>query len=111
VKILTEWIIKTLLLLVTAYLVPGFKIDSYATAFVVALVLGILNMFVKPVLVFFTLPATILTLGLFLFVINALLLMLAASIIQGFQIESFGTAIIASIVITILSTLLNSVFK
>lgn len=110
-KILTEWIIRTLILLVTAYIVPGFKIDSYTTAFVVALVLGILNMLVKPILVLFTLPATILTLGLFLFVVNALLLMLAVSFVSGFQINSFTTAIIASIVITILSSILNSVFK
>lgn len=110
-KILGEWIIRTLILLITAYIVPGFKIDSYVTAFLVALVLGVLNMFVKPILVLFTLPATVLTLGLFLFVINALLLILAASLVRGFQISSFGTAIVASIVITILSTLLNAVFK
>lgn len=105
-----EWVLRTLILLVTSYFVPGFKIDSYITAFVVALVLGILNMFVKPILVFFTLPATILTLGLFMFVVNALLLMLAASLVRGFQISSFGTAIIAAIVITILSSLLNAIF-
>lgn len=109
-KILTEWIVRTLILLVTTYIIPGFKIDSYTTAFVVALVLGILNMFVKPILIFFTLPATVLTLGLFLFVINALLLMLTASLVRGFQIDSFGTAIFASIVITILSTVLNTIF-
>ncbi len=109
-KLLSEWIIRTLILLVTAYIVPGFNIDSYITAFVVAIVLGILNMFVKPVLVFFTLPATIFTLGLFLFVINAMLLMLAASLVHGFQVESFLTAIIASIVITVLSTVLNAIF-
>lgn len=108
---LIEWITRTLILLVTAYIVPGFKIDSYVTAFLVALVLGVLNMFVKPILVIFTLPATIFTLGLFLFVINALLLMLAASFVRGFQINSFGTAIFASIIITVLSTLLNFIFK
>lgn len=110
-KLLSEWIIRVLILLLTSYFVPGFKIDSYVTAFLVALVLGILNMFVKPILVFFTLPATVLSLGLFMFVINALLLMLTASLVRGFQISSFGTAIIASIVITILSSILNTIFQ
>ncbi len=110
-KILAEWIIRAFILLATTYFVPGFKIDSYTTAFVVALVLGILNMFVKPVLIFFTLPATILSLGLFLFVINAILLVITARLVEGFQINSFFTAIVAAVVITILSSLLNTVFR
>lgn len=110
-KILAEWIIRAFILLVTTYIVPGFKIDSYITAFAVALVLGILNMFVKPILIFFTLPATIVTLGLFIFVINAILLIIAAQFIKGFHIDSFTTALVASIIISILSSLLNMVFR
>lgn len=109
-NIFVEWIIKTLVLLVTAYLIPGFRIDSYMTAFVVAAVLGILNLFIKPILVFFTLPLTIVTFGLFLFVVNAILLLIASAFVSGFHIDSFGTAIFAAIVITIISSLLNAIF-
>lgn len=110
-KILIEWIIKTLVLLITSYLVPGFHIESYTSAFIVAAVLGILNILIKPILIILTLPVTILSLGLFMFVINAILLLIAAQIVKGFQIDSFGTAIIASIVITIIGSLLNWIFK
>lgn len=110
-KILAEWIVRAFVLLVTAYLVPGFHIDSYITALVVALVLGLLNLLVKPILIFLTLPATILTLGLFIFVVNALLLMLASAFVKGFKIDSFFTAIIASIVISILSSLVQVIFR
>lgn len=110
-KILTEWILRTLILLVTAYFVPGFHIDSYITAFVVALVLGILNVLVKPILILLTLPATILSLGLFLFIINAFMLIVASYFVKGFRIDSFLTAIVASLVISILSSILHMVFK
>lgn len=109
-KLLVEWIIKTLVLLITSYLVPGFRIDSYVTAFVVAAVLGILNLLIKPILIFFTLPFTIVTFGLFLFVVNAALLLIASKIVRGFYIDSFGTAIIAAVVITLISSLLNRIF-
>lgn len=110
-KILVELILRAFILLVTTYFVPGFKIDSYTTALVVVLVLAILNMFVKPIFVFFTLPATIVSLGLFIFVINALLLYISANLIQGFSIDSFLTAIIAAIFISVLSTVLNIFFR
>ena len=110
-KILSEWIIRTLILLLTAYFVPGFKIDSYTSAFAVAFVLAVLNMLVKPILLLLTLPATILSLGLFLFVINAILLIIASKLVPGFEIDSFFTAIVASIVITIISSLVNFIFK
>src|SRR3990167_8780826 len=110
-KFLVDLLIRALVLLLTAYLVPGFKIDSYTTAVIVALVLAILNLLVKPLLIILTLPATILTLGLFLFVINAILLLMASALIRGFEVESFGTALIASIVITLISSLLNVLIK
>ena len=106
-KFLVDLLIRALILLLTAYLVPGFKIDSYTTAVIVALVLAILNILIKPLLILFTLPATILSLGLFLFVINAVLLILASKLIDGFKIESFMTAIIASLVITVISSVVN----
>jgi putative membrane protein len=110
-KIFIEWILKTLTLLVTAYLVPGFMIDSYLTALIVAIVLSVLNILLKPVLIILTLPFNIMTLGLFTFVINAVLLYIASQIVRGFHIESFFTAIVAAIVITLVSSLLNVIFK
>ena len=110
-KFLVDLLIRALVLLLTAYLIPGFKIDSYTTAVIVALVLAILNILVKPLLIILTLPVTILTLGLFYFVINAILLAIAAKFIDGFKIDSFTTAIIASIVIAIISSLLNLIIK
>lgn len=110
-KFLADLLIRALVLLVTTYLVPGFHIKSYWIAILVALVLGLLNALVKPILVIFTLPVTILTLGLFVFVINAFLLMIASAFIDGFRVDSFVTAIIASIVITVVSTILNTLIR
>ena len=110
-KLLAEWVVRAFVLLAATYFVPGFKIDSYLTALIVALVLGILNVLLKPVLILLTLPATILSLGLFMFVVNAILLLIAAQFVNGFHISSFGTAILAAIVISLLSSLLNVIFK
>ena len=110
-KLLVELITRMIVLLVTAYVVPGFHIDSYSTALIVALVLGILNMLLKPLLVLFALPATILSFGLFIFVINAILLILASQFIKGFRIDSFFTAIIAAIVISVVSSILSLIIK
>ena len=110
-KFIIDLLIKALILLLTTSIVPGFKIDSYTTAIIIAVVLAILNVLVKPILILLTLPATILTLGLFLFVINAILILIASNLIDGFQIDSFGTALIASLVITIISSILNIIIR
>lgn len=110
-KFLIDLFLRALVLLLTAYLVPGFKIDSYTTAIIVAIVLAILNILVKPLLVILTLPATILTLGLFMFVINAILILIASRLIDGFQVQSFGTAVLASLVITVISSILNILIR
>lgn len=107
-KLIADWIVRALVLLVTAYLVPGFKIESVSTALIVALVLGILNLLIKPLLIILTLPLNILTLGLFTFVINALLLLIASNLVRGFYVNSLFTAIIASIVISIVSAIISS---
>jgi len=110
-KLIIELFIKAFVLLITTRIVPGFSIDSWTSALIVAFILGVLNIFIKPILLFLTLPVTILTLGLFMFVINALLLIIASKLVSGFQIESFGTAIIAAVVITIISSLVNLFIK
>lgn len=102
-------IITTLVLLVVSYLLPGFQINSLVTALVVAVVLGILNTFVKPILVFLTLPINLVTFGLFILVINAFLLVLTSKIIAGFAISSFGTAFWASVLIAAFTWALSKV--
>lgn len=109
-KFLIDLIIKAFVLLVTTRLVPGFVIDSWGTAIVVAVILAVLNVLLKPILVVLTLPVTVLTLGLFLFVVNAILLQIASVFVSGFHINSFFTAIAAAVVITIISTFLNKIF-
>ncbi len=89
-----------------SYILPGIHIDQFFTALIVALVLAILNAIVKPVLVILTLPITIFTLGLFLFVINAGIILLAARFIQGFKVDGFWWALLFSLLLSILTPLL-----
>ncbi len=105
-KTLISWFISALAVLITAYLLPGVHVDSFVSALIVALVLGIINAFIKPILIILTLPIGILTLGLFTFVINALLILLTANLVPGFTVDGFLWAIIFSIVLSIV----NSVF-
>ncbi|MDX1617737.1 MAG: phage holin family protein [Balneolaceae bacterium] len=94
----------------TAKLLDGVKIESFLSAVVVAVLLALVNTFIRPVIVFFTLPLTILTLGLFIFVINAMMLMLVDALIDSFEIKSFSWAVIFSIVLSILNALLFWIF-
>jgi putative membrane protein len=92
---------------VTAYLVPGMVISGWPALIVIAIVWGILTLLFKPILIILTLPINILTLGLFTFVINALLLMLMGKIVPGFGIANFGTALIAAIILAIVNVFLS----
>ncbi|MBQ0786964.1 MAG: phage holin family protein [Oceanihabitans sp.] len=89
----------------------GVELDGYVTAIVVAVVLSILNLIVKPILVILTLPITIVTLGLFMFVINACIILLADNFIDGFAVRSFWTAMLFSVLLSILQSLLQSFLK
>ncbi len=110
IKVIGNIVITALVLLAITYLLPGkFVIDSVLTALVVALVLGVLNTFIKPLLVLLTLPINLVTFGLFIFVINAFLLMVTDYLISGFEIVSFGYAFLASILIAIFTSFLNKV--
>ena len=104
---LLTWLVAALSLLITAYLVPGFEFDSFSTAAIAALILGLVNAIVRPILVILTLPLTVLTLGLFLFVVNALMLWLVAFFTPGFTVAGFLPALLASVVVTFVSTLLS----
>jgi putative membrane protein len=111
-KFLQSWAINTLAVLVAVYVVPGlrFKDDSLWTPLVTSLVLGILNAFIRPVLMILALPLLIFTLGLFTLVINALLLYFVSFLLSShFEVDSFGAALLGALVISIVSVLLNLV--
>ena len=109
-QFLTNILVTAIIVFATAYLVPGFKVESFWTAVVVALVLAVLNAFVKPILTILTLPITLLTLGLFSLVISAVILLLTTWLVPGFSIEPFWMAFPAAIVIAIFSAV-ASIFK
>ncbi|GHA60993.1 phage holin family protein [Pontibacter akesuensis] len=96
--------------MLAAYLLPGVDIDGFLTAIILALVLAVLNAVVRPVLVFLTIPVTILTLGLFLLVINAVIILLASWMIEGFEVAGFISALLFSIVISIVVAILDMIF-
>lgn len=93
-----------------AYLLPGVEIDNFLTALILALVLAVLNAIVRPILVFLTIPITILTLGLFLLVINALIILLADYLIAGFDVAGFLWALVFGLVLAVLSAILDAIF-
>lgn len=105
---LLHWLILTVTILIVSHLYTGIRVADLPTAIVAAGVLGILNAVIRPVLQFFALPITFLTLGVFYFVINGLMLYWTASLVRGFAVRSFGAAIIGSIFISLLSLVLNS---
>ncbi|HAO47691.1 MAG TPA: phage holin family protein [Ferruginibacter sp.] len=106
-----KWLIKILVcsvnVFVLAYILPGVEIVSFFTAIVVAVVLSLLDAFVKPLLVLFTLPATILTLGLFLFVINAGIILLDAYFVHGFKVDSFWHALLFGALLSFFNSLVH----
>lgn len=106
---LVHWLVMAVALLVTTRLVGGVQVNSYATLAVAALVIGFVNALVKPVLLILTLPLTLLTLGLFYLVVNGACLMLAAALVPGFSVNSWGSAIIGALVLSILGWLLSRV--
>ena len=100
---LLVWLINALALLALPYLVPSVHVDTFFTALVAALVLGLVNALVRPILVLLTLPVTLVTLGLFIFVINALLFWFVASFVQGFTVGGFWSAFFGAIVYALVS--------
>jgi putative membrane protein len=106
-SLLARWIVNAAALMLVAYLYPGVSVDSFPAALLAALVLGLVNAVVRPILVILTLPVTLLTLGLFIFVINALLFWLVAEVVGGFHVGGFGAALLGSILYSVI-TLLTS---
>lgn len=107
VGLLVMWLASAGAVWLTAELVPGVRVASFATALGVALVLGLLNAVVRPLLVVLTLPVTVLTLGLFLLVVNAAVLALCAWFLPGFAIAGFWNALVAALVLTLVSTVIG----
>ena len=110
-----KWILKLFLtalaVLLLANILPGVAVTSYAYAVWVAVVIGLLNGFVRPLLIFLTLPATLITLGLFLFIINACIILIAANFLGGFTVESFWWALLFSLLLSFLQSVLHSFLK
>jgi putative membrane protein len=109
--ILARWLILTAAILVTSYVMQGIEVENFFSAFLAAAVLGILNVFFRPILLILTLPINILSLGLFTFVINALLLMMASGVISGFVVRGFWSAVFGSLLISVVSWVLNSLLN
>ncbi len=109
-RLLAIWIINGLALLALPYIVPSIRVASFGTALWLALVLGLINTVLRPVLILLTLPVTLLTLGLFIFVINALLFQLASHLVGGFSVGGFGPALLGSIAYSVISWALSAIF-
>ena len=104
-KLLLRLLVTAALVLLIANFLSGVHVTSFTTAIIVAVVLGLLNLFIKPILVILTLPVTVVTLGLFLLVINAIIILLCTNIVGGFAVDSFWTALLFSIILSILQSI------
>ena len=99
--LLLKWIVLTLIVIFAAWVIPGIEVDNFVSAMLVCIILALINTFIKPLIQLITLPVTVLTLGLFSLVINALMLMLAGWIAPGFEVEGFLSALIGSILLSL----------
>ena len=104
---ITKTIVMTLAVLIASYIMDGVKVDNVFVAILAAVVISLLNNFIRPILIVLTLPFTILSMGLFLLVINALIIIMASKIVPDFYVDGFGTALIFSLMITLLNYLLD----
>ncbi|KIA87360.1 phage holin family protein [Flavobacterium sp. AED] len=108
-NLLIRILVTSGLVLLISHFMPGVHVAGFTTALIVAVVLGLLNIFIKPILVILTLPVTILTLGLFLLVINALIILLCTNIVGGFSVDSFWTAFLFSIILSVSQSIMNGI--
>lgn len=109
-RILLVWLVNAAALFALPYVFPWVQVDGFSTALVAALVLGLVNALIRPLLVLLTLPATLLTLGLFIFVINGLLFWAVGSFVDGFHVNGFWSGVFGAIVYSLISWLLSSLF-
>jgi putative membrane protein len=111
VKLLAKWVLSAAALLLVAYIYSGVEVKTFGAAMIAALVIGLLNTIVRPNLVVLTLPVTVVTLGLFLFIINALMFWAAASVLDGFHVQGFVAALIGSLIYTVLGMVIESALE
>ncbi|MDD2732368.1 MAG: phage holin family protein [Desulfuromonadaceae bacterium] len=109
-RIVLKWALNSLALFIVMKLIPGIHIDQFQDLLLATLVIGLLNVFLRPIIVLLTLPVTLLTLGLFTFVINGLMFFLAAHLVSGFHVTGFGAAFIAALLFSLISSVLNMLF-
>ena len=107
-RLLLKWLLSAASLLFVAYIYSGVEVKSFTSALIAAFVIGLFNVVLRPVLVVLTLPVTIVTVGLFLFIINALMFWAAASVLDGFQVRGFGAALLGSLIYSALGLLIES---
>ena len=110
-KIIVRWLLLAAALLLVAQVYSGVRVDDFASALIAALVLGLLNTLLRPILVLLTLPVTLLTLGLFLFVINALMFYFAAQLLRGFHVDGFGAALIGSLLYSLCGLVVDAAME
>ncbi|WP_395688585.1 phage holin family protein [Caenimonas koreensis] len=110
-KLLTKWLLSAAALLLVAYVYSGVQVTSFGSALLAAFVIGLLNTVLRPVLVVLTLPVTVVTLGLFLFVINALMFWAASGLLAGFQVSGFVAALIGSLIYSVIGIVIESALE
>ena len=110
-KTIVTWLLAACALLLVAYLYPGVQVQNFTSALIAAFVIGLFNMVLRPILVVLTLPVTLVTLGLFLFVINALLFWAAASVLDGFHVNGFGAALLGSLIYSAIMLVVDAAVK
>jgi len=109
VRLLVNWLVTTAAILISAYFLPGISVKSIGAAFLTALVLGLINAIIRPILLVLTFPITILTLGLFIFILNAILVLVTSAIVPGFYVHGFFWALLFSLVFSIVSFILYKI--
>ncbi len=110
-KLILKWLLSAVALLAVAYIYPGVVVGSFGSALLAALIIGLFNMVLRPVLVLLTLPVTVITLGLFLFVINALMFWAASGVLDGFSVQGFGAALLGSLIYSAMGLVIDAVLK
>lgn len=110
-KILLKWCLSAMALMAVAQLDTGIVVGGFGSALVAALVMGLLNLFVRPILVVLTLPVTLLSLGLFFFVINAFMFWIASAVLEGFQVASFAHALLGSVLYSVMGVIIDSALE
>lgn len=109
-KLLISWLIVTGAILLAAYLIPGVRVRSIGSAAVAAVILGVVNLILKPIAMILAFPITVITLGLFIFVVNALLFWLVAAVAPGVEVKNFWSALLGALIVSVVSYIANTAF-